>query len=315
MAMINRKYFISPSTLSKLKNLSSSEFDKVPHRKIEQMQENQMKLIKEIIMKYYMKIETEFVAADVQKHLFENYDIIWYLKTTIKIMKHDLNLTFKRWISRPNSIDFNKTAALRWMFAIKFTKKLKSSQLICNIDEWTISRNTKCNYFWSTKGVNKETKNSPFYNSTYLILAILSNGYWHWFETSKIIDSSIFCHFFQKLNFWIVKNNMFGHDEVLWIMDNCPSHKSKTTYSVLNKSNFQINFIRIYSPDLAPVELGFAFIKKKYIQLWRSLKVNLNKKQSKNELLRVLKMLTPKLVKGFYSKFFETLKEYLNLFT
>ena len=35
-----------------------------------------MKLIKEIIMKYYMKIEIEFVAADVQKHLFENYDII-----------------------------------------------------------------------------------------------------------------------------------------------------------------------------------------------------------------------------------------------
>ena len=65
MAMISRKYFISPSTLSKLKNLSSSEFDKVPHRKIEQMQENQMKLIKEIIKKYYMKIETEFVAADV----------------------------------------------------------------------------------------------------------------------------------------------------------------------------------------------------------------------------------------------------------
>ena len=40
-------------------------------------------------------------------------------------MKHDLNLTFKRWISRPNLIDFNKIAALRWMFAIKFTKNKK----------------------------------------------------------------------------------------------------------------------------------------------------------------------------------------------
>ena len=108
---------------------------------------------------------------------------------------------------------------------------------------------------------------------------------------------------------------MFGYNEVIRIMDNCPSHKNKATYSVLNKSNFQINFIPTYSPDLALVELSFAFILKKYILLWRSLKVNLNTKQLKNELLKVLKMLTTKLVKGFYSKFYEILKEYFKFFS
>ena len=43
-------------------------------------------------------------------------------------------------------------------------------------------------------------------------------------------------------------------------MDNSPYHKSKATCGVLNKSKFQISFIPTYSPDLAPVELSFAFI-------------------------------------------------------
>ena len=200
------------------------------------------------------------------------------------------------------------------MFSIEFTKCLKKTPLIWSIDECTISRSTKYNYSWSIKGINKEIKNSPFSGSINIILAIMSNGCWFLLATNKTINSDVFWHFIQKLNFWINDQNKFGYDEIIWIMDNCPSHKSKITYSILSQTNFQIRYIPAYSPDLSPVELSFAFIKRKLSSNWKSLNINLKSKQSKNELLQVLKMMKKKHIIGFFQKYLNTLKKYLNLY-
>ena len=45
-------------------------------------------------------------------------------------MKEDLNLLFKRCLSRPNTINLDRVQALRWMFAIKFIEELNSNTLI-----------------------------------------------------------------------------------------------------------------------------------------------------------------------------------------
>ena len=137
----------------------------------------------------------------------------------------------------------------------------------------------------------------------------MSNGCWFLLTINKTINSVVFWHFIQKLNFWINDQNKLGYDEIIWIMDNCPFHKSKITYSILSQTNVQIRYIPAYSPDLSPVESSFAFIKRKLSSNWRSLNINLKSKQSKNELLQVLKMIKKKHIIGFFSKIFKYTEE------
>ena len=107
-AELSRKYFITPSTLSKLKHLSSSDIKSLPHRKVNKITNDQRSEIKQQIKEYYNQTETEFVSYDVQKYLFDKLNLIWSNKTIIDIMKNDLNLSFKRWLTRPNTINFDK---------------------------------------------------------------------------------------------------------------------------------------------------------------------------------------------------------------
>ena len=73
-------------------------------------------------------------------------------------MKNELNLTYKRVKPRPNNVDFNKVNASRQLFAIKFSKLVKISSLVININETSINRHIKSNYFWSKKGKANEAK-------------------------------------------------------------------------------------------------------------------------------------------------------------
>ena len=139
-----------------------------------------------------------------------------------------------------------------------------------------------------------------FSNSIILIFAIFSNCYWYCLTTNDTIDYALFWHFVKKLNSWIIKNKNFGHDEVFWIMDNCPSHKSVKTKNELIRTNLSIRYIPAYFPDLAHVELSFAFIKMKLIKLWKSRKANLKKKDFQNELLLILNAMNLHQIRRFY---------------
>ena len=314
IAEISRKYFIWPSSLWKIRDLSQDEVLKLPLRKIESISYSKRRLIGEAILKYSEQTENEFNAVDIQKYLINTLDIKLSLGYITSIMKKDLNYSFKRWLSRPNYADFDKIKATRWKFAVDFSKKLINNPLICNIDEWVISRSTKINYSWSIKGMNKEIKNSPFTGSMNIILSILSNGFWYLLITDKTINSNIFIHYVKKLNFWIQTNKSFGYSKVILLIDNWPSHKSKITSEFLNTIELNTCFIPTYSPDLAPVELGFAFIKRNFSKIWKSKRINLRNKESRSQLLTILKLLTDIQVKRFYSKFYEVLKSYINLY-
>ena len=153
---LSRKYFICPSTLSKIKKLTNSELEFIPFRKLEHISDSKANFIKLKIWEYFQNSEFQITAPDIQKYLLENFELKWSLNLILTIMKEDLNLSFQRCLSRPNTINLDRVQALRWMFAIKFIEELNSNTLIWNIDEWTISRTTKINYSWSLKGKNKE---------------------------------------------------------------------------------------------------------------------------------------------------------------
>ena len=309
---ISWPYSISPSWLRNIKKMNYSSLNNVPLRNYKKLTTTQQVIIIDEIKKYYWEFETEFTSLDIQKHLLEKWEIVCSLRMIRRIMKNDLNLTFKKSLTRPNNVDFNRVKALRSMFWVDFADLLKGKSLIINIDEWTISRSTKSNYSWSIKGGNKEAKNSPFIGSLSIILAILSNGNWFLLATDNTINSNILCHFIKKMEYWVFKNNIFGYEKALWILDNCPSHKSKFAYKTLKNTNFRIHFLPAYSPDLAPVEMCFAYLKRKLWSLSKGRIIRLTIKNEQSLLLQAVKSLTVVIIKKWFSSFYETIKHYLN---
>ena len=309
---ISLSYSISPSWLRNIKKLNWSSINITPLRNYEKPTTDEQMRIVDAIKQYYKESETDFTSADIQKHLLEKLDIAWSLRMIRKIMKSDLNLTFKKCLTRPNNVDLSRVKVLRSMFWVDFWGLLKYKTLILNIDEWIISRSTKSNYSWSIKGGNKEVKNSPFNGSLSIILAILSNWNWFLLVTDVTIDSSIFCHFMKKLEYWVFNSSIFGYEKALWIMDNWPSHKSKLTYKVLMSTDFKIHFLPAYSPDLAPVEVCFAYLKRKLWSLSKGKIVKLTNKSEQTVILQAMKTISVGVIKKWFSSFYETIKHYLN---
>ena len=61
-------------------------------------------------------------------------------------MKTELNLSYKRVQSKPNSIDFNRIKTIKQLFIDKILKKITSDTLVINIDKALINRYIKINY-------------------------------------------------------------------------------------------------------------------------------------------------------------------------
>ena len=61
-------------------------------------------------------------------------------------------------------------------------------------------------------------------------------------------------------------------------MDNCPSHKSNYTNNVLRTLNTTVYFLPGYSPELAHIEIVFAFLKHAFLARNDNRVVNLKKK-------------------------------------
>ena len=58
-----------------------------------------------------------------------------------------------------------------------------------------------------------------------------------------------------SLNSWIESHDLFNYKELIYMLDNCPSHKSKGTLKMLKEQNHKVCFLPAYSPNLAPIEL------------------------------------------------------------
>ena len=100
----------------------------------------------------------------------------------------------------------------------------------------------------------------------------------------------------------------------LYMFDNCPSHKSKGTFKMLKEQNHKVCFLPTYSPNLAPIELWFSFLKQKLREISNKENARLGSIESQNKLLIILRKLTKELIIKYYMKFHKELKLCLNYF-
>ena len=84
--------------------------------------------------------------------------------------------SYKRWASRPITLDLSRQAMWEALFSVKLSKIIHKFEVIVNIDESAFNRSIKWNYFWAPRGSTVPIWNSCFGKSFGLISAITTEG-------------------------------------------------------------------------------------------------------------------------------------------
>ena len=86
------------------------------------------------ISQFIKNREYIFISNDVYHYV--NLALNSSYSSTIirKLMKNELNLSYKKIKSRPNNVEFSKIQSERILFAIKFAKVINKNTLILNLE-------------------------------------------------------------------------------------------------------------------------------------------------------------------------------------
>ena len=76
-----------------------------------------------------------------------------------------------------------------------------------------------------------------------------------------LINSSLFMKFMVELTSFLKRHHIDESEKVLILLDNAPSHRSKTIKDYFKASEESVIFLPPYSPELAPMEKYFSILK------------------------------------------------------
>ena len=130
--------------------------------------------------------------------------------------------------------------------------------ILINIDETLFSRATKTTHSWLLKGEECTINNIWYSNSCSLITAITSTGSIYASTYSGSVDGSTFVEFLKGLKSFIQSTAFWNTSDYLILIDNAPTHHSKTVKTFVEQEKMNIAFIPSYSPELAPIEKYFS---------------------------------------------------------
>ena len=266
------------------------------------------------IQKFMRNSLHPFIVKDVRQYVYQNMGKYYQYQALYKIMKEEMSLSYNKCKPRPNSINLDEVNMRRVLFWTKFTKALKRGVLIANTDESTIGRDSLISYSWSRKGMHPEFKNQPFVGFVNMILTILSNGAWYWLLTNQMTNSERFSEYICRLDQWMRDNNTFGYEKLILTMDNWSSHRSQKWMKLLKNLNHQVFFNPAYTPQFAPIEMCFHYLKQRLRNRMRYEVLNLSNRFSHNKIFEVFQCFEAKVIKNWFKQFYIELKAWLSNF-
>ena len=143
-----------------------------------------------------------------------------------KFMKTQMGLSFKRITSRSLSLDGERQHALKILFAVTLTKRIKNAKLLINVDESTLLKETKIKYTCALKGVSASAKNIKFSKLMNLVTWIWSSGSSYSAITKRTTNSNSFLWFLKHLIEDIKMTENINPGEIMLILDNAPVHQA-----------------------------------------------------------------------------------------
>ena len=202
--------------------------------------------------------------------------------------------------------------AWRKIFWLEFAAVWSPFTLYVNIDEVSISRNTKLNYFWSQKGISSKFQNIWFSGSTSLIWAITSTGDWFATILSENNNSENFKEFIVKLMNWLTTELEVAVKDVMLLLDNCAIHHAKKLVSEINSHEWKVMFLSPNSPEFAPIELLFNTLKRRLLVQTKCQMINLKSEEGARNIKECLATFTHKELISYWKKCFQQIGHKLN---
>ena len=103
-----------------------------------------------------------FTCEDIQKRLFNTLHVVVPTSKIRWFLKNKMWYSYKRWASRPITLDLSRQAMWEALFSVKLSKIIHKFEVIVNIDELAFNRNIKWNYSWAPRGSTVPIWNSCF---------------------------------------------------------------------------------------------------------------------------------------------------------
>ena len=261
------------------------------------------KQIADSVQRFVMCQETPFVSKNVWDHIKRELGVIISNKTMSKFLKTKLRMSFKKASFRSSRLDVKRQQILKTLFAVYLAKQITDDSLLVNIDECYFSRQTKNCYTWLKRSLPGSIKNIIFQGSLNLLTAITSSGSSYSAVLKGKTDSKMYVNFLEKLLNEIEEKEKISRDRLMIIMDNAPIHQAKLVLNYLDNKKINCIFLPQYTPELAPVEIYFGWLK-------RQVKTNVN------DLLKLdseegLKAIIPARVRKLWKHFYRKIKEWL----
>jgi transposase len=127
------------------------------------------------------------------------------------------------------------------------------------LDESAVLTTMARRYGWSPRGLRAPAK-VPFGNWKRLSVlgAISLDGLVAAMSVEAATDSAVFIAYLDAVLLPTLRQDK--PDAVL-VMDNLPAHKTPEVQAVLDRSGFAYRYLPSYSPDLSPIEPGWAKVK------------------------------------------------------
>ena len=133
---------------------------------------NETKKLLSLIDEYISSYHISRTVKDICDYLHEQTSNIYPIHIGRHMMKSDLQLSFKKISSRPNTYWSEILQETRILYSIKYSQLLNLITLLVNVDEASIGCACKIEYLWSHKGESKEWQNILVFGYFKLILVV-----------------------------------------------------------------------------------------------------------------------------------------------
>ena len=112
--------------------MDEKRLEKLPRRRLVKLNQKERVSVTNSIETYYCNQEYPFTINDVREHLKNTEDVDYPYQLIRGIVRNNLNLTYKRTLSRPISAEMNRVRLLRKLFSIQTIQEIHPKFLIAN---------------------------------------------------------------------------------------------------------------------------------------------------------------------------------------
>ena len=262
------------------------------------------------ISEYVKSISWRFTYLHVRRHILKNLSIPIPRHQICKHLKYNERLSYKKGSARPYTLDIKKLKLTKQLFWVKLAQSLTSIKIFINLDESTVSKDTKANYSWLKAGKHWSINNIVFGGSINLISYITTDGMAinllkHWSSNAKILIK-ILKYLFEYLK----EQGIFSYQTGI-ILDNWAFHRAIWVKDYWRSIGVNLFYLPAYWPELAPTELYFSRLKRSLVESFAKVQLDLKSESVLSIMPNSVHSLSKEYIHKLWKNFFSSVRSRL----